>query len=346
VRLCGFLTRPGLIRHRFHWRSGPICSDHVHVAARALALIDMNKTLTLSSVGRICHCHACSNSCHRARQVGAEVPGGPRWGWLQPRAVLLGQLCPTAAKTARCRSRSARMLALSGPECAVDRCGVSTRGTTDMPNPPPVLAYLLGMPAPKRPAPEDTVTARQILLDGLSRDADIFDLAGELAPLHPRNNTFPGEVFCTWPPTRSAGVAPAAPARCPWRGSGTASCPSAHSAVGKTRSSGMPCWPRQPFMAGPNPTCSTRLPGGRPTTSGNTRCSQPSPTSAPPPAGQAYPCPRNAGNSPSTPARCPAELGRMLQAPATERPATGGAAARHEGRRRTNRTAIRACRRR
>jgi hypothetical protein len=59
----------------------------------------------------------------------------------------------------------------------------------------PVLAYLLGMPARKRPTAEDTVTARPILLDGLTRHAGIFDLAGELAPLHPRNDTFPGEVF-------------------------------------------------------------------------------------------------------------------------------------------------------
>jgi hypothetical protein len=28
-----------------------------------------------------------------------------------------------------------------------------------------------------------------------ARDADIFGLVSELAPLHPRNNTFPGEVF-------------------------------------------------------------------------------------------------------------------------------------------------------
>jgi hypothetical protein len=39
------------------------------------------------------------------------------------------------------------------------------------------------------------VTARRVLLDGLARDADISELAGELAPLHPRDNTFPGEVF-------------------------------------------------------------------------------------------------------------------------------------------------------
>ena len=51
------------------------------------------------------------------------------------------------------------------------------------------------MPARKRPTPDDTVTARRVLLDGLARDADIFELVSELAPLHPRDNTFPGEVF-------------------------------------------------------------------------------------------------------------------------------------------------------
>src|SRR4249920_659011 len=51
------------------------------------------------------------------------------------------------------------------------------------------------MPARKRPTPGDTVTARRVLLDELARDADIFELVSELAPLHPRDNTFPGEVF-------------------------------------------------------------------------------------------------------------------------------------------------------
>jgi hypothetical protein len=51
------------------------------------------------------------------------------------------------------------------------------------------------MPVRKRPASEDAVTARQTLLDGLACDADIFELLSELAPLHPRDNTFPGEVF-------------------------------------------------------------------------------------------------------------------------------------------------------
>jgi len=51
------------------------------------------------------------------------------------------------------------------------------------------------MPARKRPTSEDTETARQTLLDGLARDVDIFELVSELAALHPRDNTFPGEVF-------------------------------------------------------------------------------------------------------------------------------------------------------
>jgi hypothetical protein len=51
------------------------------------------------------------------------------------------------------------------------------------------------MPARKRPALEDTVTARRTLLDGLAHDVDVFELVSELVPLHPRDNTFPGEVF-------------------------------------------------------------------------------------------------------------------------------------------------------
>ena len=39
------------------------------------------------------------------------------------------------------------------------------------------------------------MTARRTLLDGLARDADVFEVLGALAALHPRNDTFPGEVF-------------------------------------------------------------------------------------------------------------------------------------------------------
>jgi hypothetical protein len=51
------------------------------------------------------------------------------------------------------------------------------------------------MPGTKRPIPEDATTARRALLDGLARDANIFEVLSGLASLHPRNDTFPGEVF-------------------------------------------------------------------------------------------------------------------------------------------------------
>jgi hypothetical protein len=57
------------------------------------------------------------------------------------------------------------------------------------------LDYGLGMPATKRPTAQDVATARRILLDRPAQDTDIFQLVSELAPQHPRNHTFPGEVF-------------------------------------------------------------------------------------------------------------------------------------------------------
>ena len=39
------------------------------------------------------------------------------------------------------------------------------------------------------------MTARRVLLKGLARNTDIFELLSELAPLHPRDNIFRGEVF-------------------------------------------------------------------------------------------------------------------------------------------------------
>jgi hypothetical protein len=51
------------------------------------------------------------------------------------------------------------------------------------------------MPGRKRPTDQDAETARRALLDGLARDAGTFEVLSGLAPLHPRNDTFPGEVF-------------------------------------------------------------------------------------------------------------------------------------------------------
>jgi hypothetical protein len=60
---------------------------------------------------------------------------------------------------------------------------------------PAALVYRRDMPGRKRPTAEDAMTARRTLLNGLTRDADVFEVLGALAALHPRNDTFPGEVF-------------------------------------------------------------------------------------------------------------------------------------------------------
>jgi hypothetical protein len=57
------------------------------------------------------------------------------------------------------------------------------------------VGYGLVMPAARPPAPEDAVTARRTLLGGLAEGAALPDLVDQLEPLHPRDNTFPGEVF-------------------------------------------------------------------------------------------------------------------------------------------------------
>jgi hypothetical protein len=51
------------------------------------------------------------------------------------------------------------------------------------------------MPPRKRPAPKDALTARRVLLDGLACGTGMSGLLGDLEPLDPRNDTFPGEVF-------------------------------------------------------------------------------------------------------------------------------------------------------
>src|SRR6266542_2861341 len=58
-----------------------------------------------------------------------------------------------------------------------------------------VVAYGLGMPASKRPAPQDAVTATQNLLDGLARDAGIFGDCERAGALASPQQHLPGEVF-------------------------------------------------------------------------------------------------------------------------------------------------------
>jgi hypothetical protein len=47
----------------------------------------------------------------------------------------------------------------------------------------------------RQPTAEDRVQAIRIALGGLAAGADLSDVRFELYPLHPKNDTFPGEVF-------------------------------------------------------------------------------------------------------------------------------------------------------
>jgi len=55
--------------------------------------------------------------------------------------------------------------------------------------------YRRDMSARKRPTVQDAATARQVLLDAVEQDVEIAEILNRLAPLHPRNDTFPGEVL-------------------------------------------------------------------------------------------------------------------------------------------------------
>src|SRR5262249_43008921 len=107
------------------------------------------------------------------------------------------------------------------------------------------------MAARKRPTPDDEATVRRILLDGLADGTETFKLLGDLEPLHPRNDTFPGEVFLRlaadaldWCGASRADPLdlPAAPTRSTWRPSRSGSCPSAASVDARNRSSSTPYW--------------------------------------------------------------------------------------------------------
>jgi hypothetical protein len=47
----------------------------------------------------------------------------------------------------------------------------------------------------RMPTPEDGTTAIGVALSGIAGNAELGELAERLAPLHPKNDTFPGEVL-------------------------------------------------------------------------------------------------------------------------------------------------------
>ena len=61
------------------------------------------------------------------------------------------------------------------------------------------------------------MTARRVLPGGLARDAGIFEVLSGLAPLHPRNDTLPGEVFLHLAADAVEWCVASRASRCPWR---------------------------------------------------------------------------------------------------------------------------------
>lgn len=47
----------------------------------------------------------------------------------------------------------------------------------------------------QRPTPQQADEAIETLLNAVAADSDIFDALDAIRPLHPKNDTFPGEVF-------------------------------------------------------------------------------------------------------------------------------------------------------
>lgn len=167
----------------------------------------------------------------------------------------------------------------------------------------PVLPCRLGMPARKRPTPQDAATARRLLLNGMARDTGVSELAGELAPLDPRGNTFPGEVLLQvaadaleWcgasraDPLALEGMPERFLPECAFRGRENKKLQFTVLAAA--------------LRGGAEPTCSVRSPGGKPT---------------PPPGRLAMPC------------SCSAELRRArCLSPRPDAPRrSGGASATH-----------------
>ena len=188
-----------------------------------------------------------------------------------PRVAQLGRLRPSVT-----RERVS-------PRCMVSMPGGGRKGRPRL----AVLVYRRDMPARKRPTTEDALTARRALLDGLARDADIFEVLSGLAPCTRATTRSLARCSFTSLRRRWSGAGPAGPSRCTWRDCASGSCPRRPSADGGTRSSSTQCWPQRVSTGGPSRICLMRSPRGRLTTSGSTPCTRRSPTSAPPPSGRA-----------------------------------------------------------
>jgi hypothetical protein len=122
--------------------------------------------------------------------------------------------------------------------------------------------------AGKGPTGQDGAEAVRRLLSGLARGENVFDLAAAIEELHPRHDTFPGEVFLrlSADALEVAGAGQDDPV--PYTGLREKYLAECRFQGGRTARSSSRSWPVRQLVAGSSLICSTRWPGGRPTTSG------------------------------------------------------------------------------
>jgi hypothetical protein len=116
---------------------------------------------------------------------GYSYPFSPASGSSRRYRACIGMAWMTAGRS------TATSPQISGPA----RAGLGTSQRTG--SLPPRPAVMAGLPRGGCPRPPWRRAERRtrVLRDRLARDADIFELVSGLAPLHPRDNTFAGEVF-------------------------------------------------------------------------------------------------------------------------------------------------------
>jgi hypothetical protein len=128
----------------------------------------------------------------------------------------------------------------------------------------------------KGPTEEDRDEALQRLLSGLAAGNDVFELAASVADLHPKYNTFPGEVFMEL----AADVIEIADATrnnpIPMKACERPTYLNANSVAGTIAESSMRSSPVHRCGEGWNLNCSMRWDGGAPTTTGVTHSTPPS----------------------------------------------------------------------
>ena len=124
----------------------------------------------------------------------------------------------------------------------------------------------------KGPTAEDRAEAIRVALSGIAHDLKLGELAQRLAPLHPKNNTFPGEVLLEL----AADAIEEAVQPGNGRSSSKASAGVTFPKTGPTRRPSttrpsMRCGRRRWSGLGSIPPCSTRSAGGAPMTCGSGR---------------------------------------------------------------------------